>query len=543
MEAPSLDLTVSSVLARRAASDPEAPFLLSPDSRLTYGQTERQAEALAASLAHLGIAAGDRVALVLPAWPEFAVAAFAAARLGATIVPLDPRLTLAELRYMLRHSGATCAISAEDAYGIDFLQRFEDLLVELPRLCHLVTVGQEDLWYDDRIFQWEDLLSAGRGRDLAAFQSGPDDPFAVVYTSGTTGKPKGVELSHRNVLYASGETARVAGLVAGDVVAGVTALFSVFGLGPGLMGTLLGGASLVLQDDFEPATTFDLAERHQATVHYGVPTLFATVLQEIERRGRPPGSVRVCLASGAPMRSNLARRIEEGFGVPLLVAYSLTEAASTLAMSRPSDPREKRSFTVGRAIAGTTVRVTGDDGSLLPPESLGEIRVRGPGVMLRYSRQPGATAAVIDPDGYLRTGDLGMMDKEGYLHLVGRPEDVVIRGGSNVHPWEVEDRLMAHPAVERAAVTGIPDDILGEAVCACVVRVEGGIVDEGELREWCALTLTEYKLPDLVSFMDDLPLADTGRVNRAELARLVLSNRPNRPAEERKHGQNPRPTW
>lgn len=519
------DLTISTVLDRRAAKDPSPAFLLSDDDVLSYADAGAQANAMAAALANLGIGAGDRIALVLPAWPEFAVSVFAAAKLGASVVPLNPRLTVPELRYKLRHSGAACAVSAEDAYGIDYLQVFEDLLADLPELRHLVTVGREDLWYDDRIFQWEDLLSAGTGRDFHASPGDPSSPFALLYTSGTTGKPKGVNLSQSNLLHAASETAKAVGLEPGDVVVGATALFDAFGLGPVLLGTLLQGAGLVLQDDFDPLVTLDLAERRRATVHYGAPSQFALETREIEGGARPaPPTLRVCLAAGGPVADDLAQRVEACFGVPLLAAYSLTEAASTVAVSTARDPAEKRRFTVGRPVGGTLLRVADGDGVPLPSESVGEICVRGPGVMLGYHRQPGATASAIDDDGYLRTGDLGMVDDDGYLHLVGRQLDVIARGGFDVHPQEVEARLSAHPAVDRVAVLGVPDDDLGEAVCACVVRVEGGVVTEPELREWSALDLANYKLPDWITFMDDLPLTSTGKVQRLELARRLAAS-------------------
>lgn len=525
-------LTIPPVLALRATRDPGSPFLLAGGSTLSFGDVDDQSEALAASLANLGVESGDRIALLLPPWPEFAVSVFAAAKLGAMIVPLNPRLPAQELRYMLRHSGAACAVTAENAYGKDYLQLFEDLLVELPELNHLVTVGEEDLWYDDRVFQWEDLISAGLGRDFGARPASPDDPFAIVYTSGTTGKPKGVELTHRGLLHAARETIGAVGLTGDDVVVGVSALYHAFGLGPGLLGTVLGGASLVLHDGLDEVETLELAERHGATIHYGVPTLFAKELRRIAERGGAPSTLRLCLASGAPVRDDLARRIENAFGTPLLIAYSLTETSSTIAVGTPDDPGDKRVFTVGRPVGETAVRVTEDDGEDLPPESVGEIRVRGPGVMRGYHRQPRETAAVIDEEGYLRTGDIGMVDEEGYLHLLGRREDVMIRGGSNVSAREVEDRVLAHPAVAKGAVIGISDEILGEAICACVVRVEGGVVSENEIRNWCAVTLADYKVPDLVTFMEDLPLTGTGKVWRHELARRVAADPPHPAAGE-----------
>lgn len=519
------DLAISTILDRRAAKELSPAFLLSDGDVLSYADAGAQANAMAAALANLGVGAGDRIALVLPAWPEFAVSVFAAAKLGASVVPLNPRLTVPELRYKLRHSGAACAVSAEDAYGIDYLQVFEDLLAELPDLRHLVTVGREDLWYDDRIFQWEDLLSAGKGRDFRACPDDPAAPFALLYTSGTTGKPKGVNLSQGNLFHAASETAKAVGLGPDDVVVGTTALFDAFGLGPALLGTLLKGAGLVLQDDFDPQATLDAAERHRATVHFGAPSQFALETREIEGSARnAPQTLRVCLAAGGPVADDLAQRVEACFGVPLLAAYSLTEAASTVAVSTAGDPGDKRRFTVGRPVGGTSLRVADAAGAALPSESVGEILVSGPGVMLGYHRQPEATASAIDADGYLRTGDLGMVDEDGYLHLVGRQLDVIARGGFDVHPQEVEDRLSAHPAVDRAAVLGIPDDELGEAVCACVVRVEGGVVTEQELRKWSALELAKYKLPDWITFMDDLPLTSTGKVRRLELARRLAAS-------------------
>lgn len=527
-------LTVSSVLSRRAAEAAESPFLHSGQATLSYREVEAQALSLAASLKNLGVGSGDRVALLLPAWPEFAVAVFAAAKLGARIVPLDPRLKLPDLRYMLRHSGAVCAVSAEDAYGIDYLQLFEDLLNDLPRLRHLVTVGEEDLWYDDRIFQWEDLVSPGRGRDFEDREVDSEAPFAIVYTFGTTGKPKGVELSHQNLLYAAAGTAAATGLSARDVVAGVSALHHAFGLGPGLLGTALEGASLVLQDNADPGTTLALAERYGATVLSGVPTLFATALRETGDAYPPPESLRLCIASGAPVRVPLARRVEEFFGVPLIIAYSLTEAGSTLAVGRHQEEAATRWFTVGRPLEGTTVRVTEEDGTVLPGESVGEIRVKGPGVMCGYHRQPRQTAASFDGEGFLKTGDLGMLDEEGSLHLIGRREDVMIRSGFKVYPKELEDRLMAHPAIAGAVVVGVSDDILGEAICACVIRVEGGVISENEVREWSAATLTAYKVPDFVNFMDEFPRTASGGVWRQELTRRVSSARTGRPGASAK---------
>jgi fatty-acyl-CoA synthase len=516
--------SVATALATRATSDPSRVYLRTRTGNDTYAEIDSQSDALAASLAGLGVEAGDRVAIILPACSEFVVAMFAAAKLGAVIVPLNPRLSPTEVQYSLRHSEAVCAVTVERAYGIDFLQLFEELIVRLPDLQYLITVGEEDLWYDDRIYQFEDLISAGGGRDYPAAEVDPEsEPFAIVYTSGTTGKPKGVELTHTNLLSVSAGTAEAMGLTAEDRSVGVGALFTAFGLGPGLLSTALAGASIILEDEADAGCVLDHVERQRATVHHGVPTRFVSALIEQERRPRDLSSLRIAVAAGAPVSENLVLQVSEKLVPTMLVAYSLTEASSTVCIARPDDPDGKRSQTVGRPLSGTEVRILGPDGGVLPVESLGEIAVRGAGVMKGYHRQPRETAGAFDREGFLLTGDLGMVDEEGFVHLVGRTKEVIIRAGFNVYPREVESRIEAHPAVREAAVVGVADTLLGEATCAFIVPEEGAIVTSQEIRDWCRSTLAEAKVPDLVRFLDAFPRTGTGKIRRVELSRVAES--------------------
>ena len=522
-------LSVASLLGTRSTTDPQGAFVFYRGQTLTYGEIDSKAEALAAALHNLGIEAGDRIAFVLPACPEFVIAMFGAAKLGATIVPLNPRLTLPELQYMLRHSEATCAITIEEHHGVDFLEVFENLLVQLPELQYLVTVGDAELWYDDRIFQFEDLISAGAGRDYPAPElNAAEDLFTILYTSGTTGKPKGVALTHQNVVSTAAATVQAIGLGREDRVIGMTALFHVFGIGPGLLGSVLAGAAMVLQDEFDAGETLDLIEEHRVTVQYGIPQLFATELHEQAGRPRDLSSLRLGVAAGAPISDELVREVQRSLCPQLLAAYSLTETSSTVSITRPGDSGEKRRFTLGRPLDGTAVRVLEADGTELPLESVGEIAIRGPGVMKGYYRQPGETAASFDDQGFFLTGDLGIVDEEGYVHLVGRRKEVIIRSGFNVYPRELEDRLQAHPAVREAAVVGVSDQVLGEAICACIVPVEGAIVTGQEIKDWCRVTMADYKVPDLVRFLDAFPLTGTGKVRRVELARTIQAEHQSR---------------
>jgi fatty-acyl-CoA synthase len=521
-------LSVAESLALRVKENPRATFVSLGDRRCTYAQVDAQAEALAAALAELGIEAGDRIALTLPNWPEFVVALFAAAKLGAVIVPLNPRFTPPELQYMLRHSESAVVVTAENWEGTDYLARFESFFNVLPDLQYVVSVGEEELWYDDRIHQFEDLVSSGEGRPYPRAEGGGDRPFAILYTSGTMGKPKGVELTHENVLSTAAFTADALGLRDDDVVFGVNMLFNVFGLVTGVLATMAAGARLVLQDDQDLAAGLDIVERERVTVFHGVPTNFILALADPSLPGRDLSSLRSGIVAGAPVPEELVGRIQRGLVPGIRVGYGMTETGSTVSVTCAGDTPGKQSGTVGKPFPDVEVRVLDVDGTVLPEESVGEIAVRGPGVMHGYYRQPGETSQVFTSDGFFLTGDLGMLDEEGYLHLLGRRKEMIIRGGFNVYPREVEDRLHAHPAVLDVTVVGLPDEILGEIACACIVPVEGAIVTGQEIRDFCREVLADYKVPDLVRFLDSFPLTGSGKVRRVELARMISAEESSR---------------
>ncbi len=520
--------SVAESLALRAAGDPKRTFVVLGNRRLTYQQVDAQSTALAASLHELGIEAGDRIALNLPNWPEFVVAMFAAAKLGAVIVPLNPRYTSPELQYMLRHSETVVVVTAENWGGVDYLARFESFLTSLPDLQYVVSVGEEDLWYDDRIYQFEDLLSSGEGRELPAVQASPDDVFAILYTSGTMGKPKGVSLTHANLLETAAAASDAVGMVPDDVVFGVNCLFNIFGVGPGVLGTLAAGATLVLQEDQDPHCSLEIIERERVTVHHGVPTTFITELRAQAEESHDLSSLRTGIVAGAPVPEELVGRLQREMVPEVRIGYGMTETGSMISLTRSDDPVGKQIRTVGRPLDGVEVRVIDTDGSVLPEESVGEVAVRGPGVMKGYYRQPGETSHAFTADGFFLTGDLGMVDEEGYLHIIGRRKEMIIRGGFNVYPREVEDRLHAHPAVLDAAVVGLPDEVLGEKACACIVPVEGAIVTGEEIKDFCREVMADYKVPDLVRFLDSFPMTGSGKVRRVELARMISAEESSR---------------
>jgi fatty-acyl-CoA synthase len=263
-------------------------------------------------------------------------------------------------------------------------------------------------------------------------------------------------------------------------------------------------------------------------VYHGVPTSFILDLHTPELEEFDLSSLRTGIVAGAPVPEDLVGRIRREMVPGIRVAYGLTETGSTLSVTRHDDSPAKGATTVGRPLEGTELKVLDFDGSPLPVESIGEIAVRGPGVMQGYYRQPGETAQVFTEDGFFLTGDIGMVDEEGYLHVVGRRKEIIIRGGFNVYPREVEDRLHAHPAVLDVAVVGLPHEVLGEVACACIVLVEGAIVTGEEIKDFCREVLADYKVPDLVRFLDSFPMTGSGKVRRVELARMISAEESSR---------------
>lgn len=512
--------TLARVFEERAQAHPERPMLVAKGRALTYGQVGTKANALAASLHELGVGLGDRIAIVMPNSAAWVIALLAGARLGATIVPVNPRGSLHELRYQLRHAEVSAAVIAERIHGVDFLQVFESLLVELPDLRFVVTVGDEESWSDDRVFRLADLISRGEARP-APPSAPPDDgtDLALIYTSGTMGKPKGVCLSHRAVVETAVRAAEALDTGPRDIVLVSVPLFAIFGFSV-VIGTLAAGAVVVLQETFVPADALDLIEREKVTVFHGVPTMYQMLMRDPAFDPARLRSLRTGSIAGGPVSEDLIRRVRRWCDVQ--VAYGLTETGPTVSITRFSDSAEKRLHTVGRPLTGVEVKAVDlITGALHGPEAVGVIAVRGPNVMRGYARMPAETARAFTPEGFFLTGDLGFIDEEGYVRIVGRSREVIVRGGYQIHPREVEDQLQAHPAVGDVCVIGIPHEILGELVCACIVPVEGAVITGEEIRTFARDTLAHYKTPDIVRFFDAFPMTGSGKVRRRELERTI----------------------
>ncbi len=516
--------SLAPLIAQRAREHPDRPLAVVGDKTFSYGHVDSKATALAVALAELGIGVGDHVAVNLPNGVEWIIALLAAAKLGAIVVPVSPQLSSLDLRYQLRHAEASVVVTIERWGGVDYLQRFEDLLGDLPDLQYVITVGEEDLWYDDRIFQFEDLVSSGSGRELhrdAQRDVAGDDEqdLAVVYTSGTMGKPKGVRLSQRALVENAVRTAEVLELAPEDRVMAAVPFFAVFGFSM-MVGTMTAGATLVLLPTFDAASALRLIPSHDVSVLHGVPTQFHLLMRE---EGFDPSrlrSLRTGIIAGSSVSEELVRRVRRWCDV--LVAYGLTETGPTVTITRRGDSDDRRIGSVGCALPGVEIMAVDlMTGALHGPEAVGELAVRGSSLMRGYLRMPAETAKVHTPEGFFLTGDLGIIDEDGYVKILGRRQETIVRGGTQLYPRELEDRLRAHPAVDDVCVIGVPHDVLGEQICACIVPVEGAVITGSEIKRFAQETMAAYKVPDLVRFFDAFPMTGSGKVRRRELARAI----------------------
>jgi long-chain acyl-CoA synthetase len=503
-------LNLSSVLEHSARLTPERVAVVCGPAQLTYGELDAQATRLAAGLHAIGIRSGDHVALSCPNVHWFPIAYFGILKSGAVVVPINVLLKPREIAYHLRDSGAKAALAFEGTAELPIGEMVKAACVE-AHCPHFIPIqaGLEAVM-----------------RDPAGFHSPrrePHDTAVILYTSGTTGHPKGAELTHGNMVtnaITSHDMFRPAfdGGTAQHTTLITLPLFHSTGQTTQMNAGLYGGFRLVLLPRFEPAAVLDAFAREQVGLWVGVPTMYWALLQHARASGvdvsRAAASLRVCASGGAPLPVQVLHDFERTFGVRILEGYGLSETAPVVAfnqLQRPSKPG-----TVGLPVFGVDIRCVDEHDTPVPPGKSGEIVVRGPNVMKGYYENPDATAEA-KRGGWFRTGDIGQFDDDGYLSIVDRKKDVILRGGFNVYPREIEDVLMTHPSVALAAVVGVPDERLGEEVKAFIVRKPGQDLTEAEVIEWVRERLASYKYPRIIEFRDSLPMTATGKVLKRAL--------------------------
>jgi long-chain acyl-CoA synthetase len=488
---------LSSLLDQAAADHGERPAVRLDGLVLSYAELRDAAGRVASLLSSLGIEPGDRVAVMLPNVPAFPIAFFGALGAGAIVVPMNPLLKSREVDYHLGDSGAKVLFAWHEA------------ATEAAKGA--AGTGAQVLEVDD-----PDLHALLAGLAPAPSMDRADDDDAVIlYTSGTTGRPKGAELTHAN-LTRNAELTAATMLDAGpgDVTMGCLPLFHVFGLTCGLNATIIAGGTLTLLPRFDAGKALEIIGRDKVTIFEGVPTMYAAMLHHPGPAAADTSSLRTCISGGASMPVEIMRGFEQTFGCMILEAYGLSETSPVASFNHPD--RVRKPGSIGTPMEGVGMRVVDADGAELAHGQPGEIAIRGHNIMKGYWGKPGATAEAI-PDGWLRTGDLAKVDDDGYFFIVGRQKELIIRGGYNVYPREIEEVLHEHQAVAEVAVVGIPHAELGEEVGAAVKLKPGAAATPAELRAFARQRVAAYKYPRHVWLVRELPKGPTGKILHREV--------------------------
>ncbi len=475
-----------------AGNHGDRPALRLDDHTQSYAELSDAAARVASLLKERGVQPGDRVGLVLPNVPAFPILFYGALHAGAVVVPMNPLLSDREVAYYLTDSGAKTVFAWED------MAQAAQTAAE-PLGVDVVPVGA----------MGPDLS----GQDAATLVERADDDTAVLlYTSGTTGQAKGAELTQRNLASNAASSAETLfELTPDDVVMGCLPLFHVFGLTCGLNASVLSGSCLTLLPRFDPAKALEIIARDRVTVFEGVPTMYSGMLHQPADARPDVSTLRTCVTGGSAMPVEVLKAFEEAFACIILEGYGLSETSPVASFNHPH--AERKPGSIGTSLRGVELRLVDDDGKQVGGEDVGEIAIRGENVMKGYWQRPEATAEAM-VDGWFCTGDLARVDDDGYYFIVDRKKELIIRGGYNVYPREIEEVFYEHPAVAEAAVVGMPDADLGEEVGAAVALKPGASAEPGELQEFVKSRVAAYKYPRRVWIVDALPKGPTGKILR-----------------------------
>jgi len=519
--------TIGANLARIAAAfgGREAVVDVPAGRRWTYAQLDADTDVLARGLIGAGIQAGDRVGIWAPNCAEWVLLQYATAKAGVILVNINPAYRSHELGYALRQSGVRLLVSAESFRSSSYRAMVQDVRGTLPALERVIYLGSAD-W--DELFVVGRMPVAGGGDELADRQAtlSFDDPINIQYTSGTTGFPKGATLSHHNILnngFFIGEGCRY---TEQDRVCIPVPFYHCFGMVLGNLACTTHGAAIVIPaPGFDPAATLRAVAAERCTSLYGVPTMFIAELARPDFASYDLSSLRTGIMAGSPCPVEVMKRVvSEMHMSEVTICYGMTETSPVSAQTRADDDMERRVSTVGRVHPYVEVKIVHPETGLTVPRGVtGEMCTRGYSVMLGYWDDPEQTSQVIDQARWMHTGDLAVMDEAGYLNIVGRIKDMIIRGGENVYPREIEEFLYSHPAIEDVQVIGVPDARYGEEICAWIKLRPGQQLTEEELREFCTGQIAHFKIPRYLRITADFPMTVTGKVQKFKMRETSIT--------------------
>src|SRR5699024_6584854 len=434
--------------------------------------------ACAESIRKMGLEKGDKIAVCLPNWNEFVVIYMAVAHLGAVVVPFNTRYRQDEVEYILRNSEARFAFFTKEFSGVEHAKQFIEAQQKVETLETLITVRYQA----EGMYTLENLISQGKQENFSPVEIEPkEDIFTILYTSGSTGAPKGAMLTHSNIVQTGAITAEEMQCTEDDVFLVAVPVFHVFGMVPSILSTIATGARMVLMDVYKAKEALQLEEEERVSVKHGVPTMFILELNHEDFFKYDLRSLRTGIIAAAPAPEEVVRRIRSDMGCDIVVCYGQSETSPTLTMTKFDDPDSLRAETVGPALPGAEIKIVDNEKNEVEIGEIGEIACRSFGVMKGYYNMPEKTQQALDGDGWLYTGDLGTLDEYGYLRIVGRKKEMIIRGGFNIYPREVEEVFYKHPDVMEVAIVGLPDTVLGEVSCACVKLKPNSSADEEAL--------------------------------------------------------------
>jgi fatty-acyl-CoA synthase len=522
--------TIGQNLDRTAARVPDNDALVSVHQgvRMTYAELHAEVEEVARGLLALGVEAGERVGIWSPNNAEWAILQYATAKAGAILVNVNPAYRTSELAYALGQSGVSTLVLAPRFRQADYLDMLDQVAGDLPALERRVVLGGDT---PAGAMGWEELREqAGRVpverlREREALLQF-DDPINIQYTSGTTGFPKGATLSHHNILNNGFFIGEGCGYTEADRVCIPVPLYHCFGMVLGNLACTTHGAAMVYPAEaFEPEATLAAIQSERCTALYGVPTMFIAELEHPRFHEFDYSSLRTGIMAGSPCPVEVMKKVQADMHMDeVTICYGMTETSPVSFQTGPDDPVDKRVSTVGRIHPHVEVKVVDpEDSRIVPRNTPGELCTRGYLVMLGYWENDEATATAIDRAGWMHTGDLATLDEDGYANIVGRIKDMVIRGGENIYPREVEEFLYQHPAVSDVQVVGVPDPRYGEELCAWVRLKEGREVDGDELREWCRGKIASFKVPRYWRFVDEFPMTVTGKVQKFKMREISIA--------------------
>lgn len=535
-DTPLLYMTIGDALEEAAQTHGGRPALIATHQQIrwTYNELQDRVDAVAANLIGLGLKAGDRVGLWAPNCAEWIVTQFATAKAGLILVNINPAYRISELEYALNKVGCKALVLAEAFKSSDYVSMLLEIAPEiaagtpgpikskrLPELQSAFVISEAP---QPGFKSFSSLLKtpkAGLTEALNAlqFELQPDDPINIQFTSGTTGHPKGATLTHHSILNNGYFVARRQNFSEDDILCLPVPLYHCFGMVMGVLGCLTHGAAIVLPGAaFEPESVLAAVEAEKCTALYGVPTMFIAELEHPEFTKFDLTSLRTGTMAGSPCPIEVMKRVIDDMHMSeVTIGYGMTETAPVSFQSKKDDPLDKRVGTVGQIHPFVEVKIVDEEGRTVPRGAQGELCTRGYSVMRGYWADEERTAEAIDASHWMHTGDLATMDDEGYVNITGRLKDMIIRGGENIYPREIEEFLYTHPAVQDVQVFGIPDDRMGEEVCAWILLREGESTTDDDIRLFCKGQIAHYKVPRYIRFVSEYPMTVTGKIQKFEM--------------------------